>query len=102
MTRSIFDPDGGETEQSGSTFLGPHADNISHMPPDVTDGEAAADDAAADADTNAVEDLSARADELPATPNTDSAEVARRLAQMTSDAPGASEPQDEMPPPAGA
>ena len=97
MTRSIFDPDGGETEQSGSTFLGPRADNISHMPPDITDGEAAAD---ADADT--VEDLSARADELPTTPNTDSAEIARRLAQMTSEAPSAGEPQDEMPPPAGA
>ena len=100
MTRSIFDPDGGETEQSGSTFLGPHADNISHMPPDVTDGDAAPDADADGADT--VEDLSARADELPTTPNTDSAEVARRLAQMTSEAPGANEPQHEMPPPAGA
>ena len=97
MTRSIFDPDGGETEQSGSMFLGPHADNISHMPPDVTDGEAGDEDAGADA-----EDLSARADELPTTPDTDSAEVARRLTEMTSSAPGADEPLDEMPPPAGA
>ena len=93
MTRSIFDPGGGETEQSGSTFLGPHADNISHMPPDVTDGEAGDEDA---------EDLSARADELPTTANTDSAEVARRLTEMTSAAPDADQPLDEMPPPAGA
>src|SRR4051794_15243383 len=63
MTRSIFDPGGGETEQSGSTFLGPHADNISHVPPDVVDGEADAD-----ADTR-------RADELPADAQTDSADV---------------------------
>lgn len=43
MTRSIFDPTGGETERSGSTHLGPAADNISHMPPDVTDGKAEPD-----------------------------------------------------------
>lgn len=39
MTRSIFDPDGGETEHSGDQNMGPRADNISHMPPDVTDGQ---------------------------------------------------------------
>ena len=39
MTRSIFDPTGGEPERSGSRFLPPTADNASHMPPDVTDGE---------------------------------------------------------------
>jgi hypothetical protein len=38
MTRSIFDPDGGETERSGSRNLGPDAANISHVPPDVVDG----------------------------------------------------------------
>ena len=90
MTRSIFDPTGGETERSGSTHLGPAADNISHMPPDVTDGEAAAaDDAAGDAD---------QADERPQSLATDSAEVARRLGEMTERAPGAAAPLEEMPP----
>ena len=88
MTRSIFDPTGGETERSGSTHLGPAADNISHMPPDVTDGEAAADDAG-EAD---------RADERPQSLATDSAEVARRLGEMTERAPGAAAPLEEMPP----
>ena len=46
MTRSIFDPDGGETERSGSTFTGPDADQISQMPPDVTDGEVTDDELA--------------------------------------------------------
>ena len=36
---SIFDPRGHQTEHSGSTFMGPRADNISHLPPDVSDGE---------------------------------------------------------------
>jgi hypothetical protein len=39
MTRSIFDPTGLDTERSGSRNLGPDAANISHMPPDVIDGE---------------------------------------------------------------
>jgi hypothetical protein len=39
MTRSIFDPTGGEIERSGSRYLGPAADNNSHMPPDVVDGK---------------------------------------------------------------
>jgi len=39
MTRSIFDPDGGETERSGGRNLGPDAADISHMPPDVVDGK---------------------------------------------------------------
>ncbi len=39
MTRSIFDPGGGETERSGSAFTPADADQISHMPPDVTDGD---------------------------------------------------------------
>ena len=38
MTRSIFDPASGETERSGSRNLGPDAANISHVPPDVVDG----------------------------------------------------------------
>lgn len=40
MTRSIFDPTSGQTERSGSRFTGPDAENISHMPPDVVDGNA--------------------------------------------------------------
>ncbi len=93
MTRSIFDPTGGETERSGSTHLGPHAGNVSHMPPGVTDGEVPAGDYVADVD---------RADETPQTLATDSADAARRLGEMTTQAPGAAEPLDEMPPPAQA
>ena len=97
MTRSIFDPSGGETERSGSTFLGPSADNISHLPPDVTDGETGAAGVA-----EAGAGAEAGADELATTPATDSAEAARRLGQMTSGstgAAGADQPLDEMPPP---
>jgi hypothetical protein len=100
MTRSIFDPGGGETEQSGSTFLGPQADNISHMPPDVADGDADAGAAAAGA-ADAIDDTS-RADEMPTSAHTDSAEVARRLGHMTEEAPGAAQPLEEMPPLEGA
>ena len=64
MTRSIFDPGGGETEHSGSTFLGPDAQNISHLPPEVSDGGVEADDAEAPV---------ARDDE----------DAARRLREMT-------------------
>jgi hypothetical protein len=39
MTRSIFDPDGGETERSGSAFGPEAAENRSHVPPDTVDGE---------------------------------------------------------------
>ena len=42
---SIFNPEGGQTEHSGSTFMGPQADNISQMPPDVVDGEVSEDEA---------------------------------------------------------
>lgn len=38
MTESIFDPTGNETERSGSRYMPPDADQISHMPPDVIDG----------------------------------------------------------------
>lgn len=52
MTRSIFDPGGGEAERSGSRYLGPKADNISHMPGDVTDGQVHQEqDPAADEDS---------------------------------------------------
>ena len=39
MTRSSFDPRGGQTERSGSRNLGPDAQNNSHMPPDLTQAE---------------------------------------------------------------
>jgi hypothetical protein len=39
MTRSIFDPGGGETERSGSTFGSESADNRSRVPRDTVDGE---------------------------------------------------------------
>lgn len=39
MTRSIFDPGGGETERSGSTFGSAAASDRSQMPPDAVDGE---------------------------------------------------------------
>jgi hypothetical protein len=48
MTRSIFDPTGGETEHTGSRFTGPNADQDSHMPPDVIDGKVDEDDDGAD------------------------------------------------------
>lgn len=44
MTRSIFDPTGGETEHSGSRNMGPAAGNISHLPPNVIDGEPSAEE----------------------------------------------------------
>src|SRR4051794_41794066 len=54
MTRSIFDPDGGETERSGNRNLGADAANRSHMPRDVVDGQAdESGDAAADAEVDA-------------------------------------------------
>ena len=42
MTRSIFDPGGGETERSGSTFRGEEAANRSKMPSDAVDGDVSA------------------------------------------------------------
>jgi hypothetical protein len=58
MTRSIFDPGGDETERSGSTFLGPEAQQGSQMPPDVIDGKVDAEEgqeaAEAQDDTTAV------------------------------------------------
>ena len=37
MTRSIFDPGGGETERSGSTFGSEAAGNRSHVPRETVD-----------------------------------------------------------------
>jgi hypothetical protein len=46
VTRGIFDPTGGETEHSGSTFTPGQADQISQMPPEILDGEVSEDEAA--------------------------------------------------------
>jgi hypothetical protein len=46
MTRGIFDPTGGETEHSGSTFTPQDAEQTSQMPPDITDGEVSEEEAA--------------------------------------------------------
>jgi hypothetical protein len=43
---SIFDPEGNQTEHSGSRYMGPRADNISHLPPDISDGKVSAEEAA--------------------------------------------------------
>jgi hypothetical protein len=42
---SIFDPEGDQTEHSGNRFMGPRADQDSHMPPSVTDGEVSEEEA---------------------------------------------------------
>ena len=80
MTRSIFDPGGGETERSGSTHLGPEAANASRMPPSVVDGEVGGDQEAT------LEALD-RADDTPAPMAADSDEAAQRLREMTSGDP---------------
>ena len=76
MTRSIFDPGGGETERSGSTHLGPEAGNASRMPPSIVDGEAGADQ---EATLEAID----RADDTPAPMAADADEAAQRLREMT-------------------
>src|SRR3989442_11692902 len=43
MTRSIFDPTGGEMEQKRGTFMPGAAENISHLPPDVVEGKVEAE-----------------------------------------------------------
>jgi len=43
---SIFDPEGDQTEHSGNRYMGPRADQDSHMPPSVTDGEVSEEEAA--------------------------------------------------------
>jgi hypothetical protein len=81
MTRSIFDPGGGETEHSGSTFLGPDGQNASHLPPDVADGEVEG----GDDDAQTLEAVDLAGDTAP--PFTDDDEEAgRRLGEMTGDA----------------
>ncbi len=60
MTRSLFDPTGDETERSGSTFTGPDAANISHVPANLTDGEVREQEVA-DAEGRAAADLDGEA-----------------------------------------
>jgi hypothetical protein len=36
---SIFDPEGTQTEHSGNRYMGPRADQDSHMPPSIVDGK---------------------------------------------------------------
>ena len=43
---SIFDPEGHQTEHSGSRYMGPRADNLSHLPPDISDGEVSEEESA--------------------------------------------------------
>jgi hypothetical protein len=70
MTRSIFDPEGGRTEHSGSTHMGAEASEISHLPPDVVDGEVGEEDG-----------------EEPGPFTEDHKEAAHRLARMLDDQP---------------
>jgi hypothetical protein len=78
MSRSIFDPTGGETERSGSTHLGPDAANTSHLPRDVGNGEVENDDDAEEGSLEAID----RAAETPGPFAADSTEAARRLGEM--------------------
>jgi hypothetical protein len=57
MTRSIFDPNGRETERSGSTFGAEAPDNRSRMPESVADGKVTPGEAA---EAKAVEDADAQ------------------------------------------
>jgi hypothetical protein len=80
MTRGIFDPTGGNTERSGSTFLGPEGAQASHLPSDVTDGEVRGEN---EATLEGVD----RADDTPAPFTPDADEAARRLGEMTNPRP---------------
>jgi hypothetical protein len=80
MTRSIFDPGGGETERSGSTFLGPDATGTSHVPPEAVDGQAELSDPVG-------MNGSDRADGT-AQVASDADDAARRLREMTGDSTG--------------
>jgi hypothetical protein len=75
MTRSIFDPGGGETERSGSTFRSEEAGNRSHVPADVVDGDVSKQEAA---DARAVADADAKnlspEERIAAIPKTESAD----------------------------
>jgi hypothetical protein len=60
---SIFDPEGEQTEHSGSRYTGPRADNVSHMPPDVVDGKVNPEEAADLEELAAEEDVERQRDE---------------------------------------
>jgi hypothetical protein len=62
MTRSIFDPGGGETERSGSTFGSEAAENRSRIPRDTVDGEVS-DQERADVESAQAADTNASATE---------------------------------------
>jgi hypothetical protein len=72
MTRSIFDPGGGETERSGSTFGSEAAGNRSHIPRETVDGDVS-DEERADAEAREETDAEALAPEeqVADTPKTD-------------------------------
>jgi hypothetical protein len=57
---SIFDPEGTQTEHSGNRYMGPRADQDSHMPPSVVDGKTDTEEDAA------LEELARANDELEA------------------------------------
>ena len=76
MTRGIFDPTGGETERSGSTFLGPEGSQASRMPPDLTDGQVQGENELT------VEGVD-RADDTPPPLAADADDAARRLQDMS-------------------
>ena len=84
MTRSIFDPGGDNTEHSGSTFTGPEASQVSHLPPDVIDGEVPGDN---EATLEGVD----RADDTPTPMAANADEAAQRLGAMTDARPPADE-----------
>ena len=59
MARSIFDPDGGETERSGSRFGTEDPENRSHLPSEISDGKVSDEERAGAEDsipTDGVED----------------------------------------------
>ena len=79
MTRSMFDPSGGDMASEGDTFMPGAARNKSHLPPEVVDGKVeeeadsnvplkgeAGDDTLSEADTQA---LAQAAEEAIAKPN---------------------------------
>jgi hypothetical protein len=78
MTRSIFDPTGGETERSGSTHLGAAADAISHIPPDLIDGKVENDDVES-LEASVRPDDTLSADDTPASTAEGPIDMARRL-----------------------
>lgn len=63
MTESLFDPTGPETEHSGTRNLGPDAGNLSHLPPDVSDGKVKTDANQPDEDAETEQIARAEADE---------------------------------------